>query len=139
MISAPDSKQVLIVEDEVLVGIMLARMINGFGFTVTAVVGSGEEALQKAAAMPGGIAVMDVSLRGNLDGIDTAALLRARHRLEIIFFTGFCQDEQLLSRVAQVKPVAVLNKLGPDAALQAALAQAAALLEQQQPVSATSR
>lgn len=58
------SRVILIVEDEVLVGMMLARNLEAAGFTVCAVVGTGEEAVAVALREHPGAVLMDVSLGG---------------------------------------------------------------------------
>lgn len=106
-------KAVLIVEDEVLVGMMLAKKIEGYGFTVCDVVGTGEEAVVAAERSVPGVILMDVSLGGEMDGIEAAGLIRERLGVPVIFFTGYHQDRSLMERAKEVQALAVLDKLGP--------------------------
>ena len=114
-------KSVLIVEDEVLVGMMLARKIEALGFKVCAVVTTGEEALAAAVREQPGVVLMDVSLGGEMDGIDAAAEITRRCAVPIVFFTGYNRDGALLARIREVGAHAVLDKLGPVEELAAAL------------------
>jgi two-component system, response regulator PdtaR len=117
-------KHVLIVEDEILVGMMLARQIKGYGYNVYDVVSTGEEAITVASGMGRGVVLMDVSLAGDFDGVEAAAVLHRNYALPIIFFTGYSQDSLLLRRAAEIQPVAILNKLGAMEEMKAALDKA---------------
>lgn len=105
-------KKVLIVEDEILVGMMLARKIEELGFTVCEVVGTGEDAVEACLSHKPGVILMDVSLGGSMDGIEAGRIIRETSSVPIVFFTGYHQDRKLLARAEQVKPLAVIDKLG---------------------------
>lgn len=106
------SRKVLIVEDEVLVGMMLAKKIEDYGFSVCGVVGTGEEAVSAAELHDPGAVLMDVSLGGPMDGIDAGREIRKKSNVPIVFFTGYQQDKNLMARAEKIQPLAVLDKLG---------------------------
>lgn len=106
-------KVVLIVEDEVLVGMMLARKIEQHGFLVSDVVGTGEDAVLAVHRKLPGVVLMDVSLGGEMDGIEAAKEIRSAYDVPIVFFTGYRKDERLLESAESVRALAVLDKLGP--------------------------
>ncbi len=106
-------KKVLIVEDEVLIGMMLAKKLESFGFSVCDVVSTGEDALVTEERERPGAILMDVSLGGEMDGLETAEKIRACRNTPVIFFTGYHQDRVLMQRAKDVGALAVLNKLGP--------------------------
>lgn len=114
-------KTVLIVEDEVLVGMMLARNIEGAGFSVCEVVGTGEDAVAAAERHRPGVILMDVSLSGEMDGIEAAGRIRSLLGIPVVFFTGYRQDKHLMARANEVNALAVLDKLGPIEDIVAAL------------------
>lgn len=117
-------KTVLIVEDEVLVAMMLARKIEEHGFSVSDVVGTGEEALTAAERYLPGVILMDVSLGGEMDGLEAAGKIRERLGIPVIFFTGYNRDQNLMVRANEVQALAVLDKLGPIEDIVAALESA---------------
>ncbi len=80
--------RILIVEDEALVAMANAETLELGGCTVTGIAASHEEALAAAAADPPDIALMDIRLKGPVDGIDTARELKRRHGCRIVFCTG---------------------------------------------------
>lgn len=118
------SRKVLIVEDEALVGMMLARKIERFGFSVCDVVGTGEEAVTAVEKHGPGAVLMDVSLGGPMDGIEAGREIRKTSDVPIVFFTGYYQDKGLLARAEEVRPLAVLDKLGSIDKVIAALKEA---------------
>jgi CheY-like chemotaxis protein len=117
-------RKVLIVEDEVLVGMMLARTLEVAGYSVLGVVGTGEEAVAAAKERRPGAMLLDVSLGGDVDGIEVARRIREFETIPVIFFTGYNRDSRLMDRAAEVQALAVLDKLGPVEELLAALEKA---------------
>lgn len=105
-------KKILIVEDEVLIGMMLSNVIRKQGIDVQEVVTTGEAAIANALRDPPDAILMDISLTGTMDGIDAAKTIKATQDIPILFFTGY-QDKELMQRVMEVKPAAILNKLDP--------------------------
>lgn len=107
-----NSKNILIVEDEALVGMMLARKVESHGFSVCEVVGTGEEAVAAFRSHDPGVILMDVSLGGSMDGIEAGREIRLTSEVPIVFFTGYYGDQRLLERAEEIRPLAVLDKLG---------------------------
>ena len=119
-----DDRTVLVVEEEVLVAMMLARKIVEVGYRVCAVVTTGEEVLAAAQQHRPGAILMDISLGGEISGIDAARLVQKEMTVPVIFFTGYNRDQDLLARARAAGGVALLDKLGPVEEMVAALARA---------------
>jgi CheY-like chemotaxis protein len=117
-------KKILIVEDEVLVAMMLAKKLEGFGFSVCDVVSTGEDALLAEERDRPGAILMDVSLGGEMDGLETVGKIRVYRDVPVVFFTGYHQDRTLMERAKAVGALAVLDKLGPIEDIVAALENA---------------
>lgn len=105
-------KKILIVEDEILIGMMLAQTIAEVGYQVCEVVTTGEEALKAVQAEQPDAVLMDISLNGIMDGIDAAKRIKEKQDVPIIFFTGY-QDKSLVERAMKTNPFAILDKMGP--------------------------
>lgn len=115
--------QILIVEDEVLVGMMLARKLRSYGYDVGEVATTGEEALQRAEDEQPHVILMDVTLAGEISGIEAAGRIKKAHNIPIIIFSGY--DSALISKqTEEIKPVAVLSKMGPIADITSAIERA---------------
>jgi len=87
--------KVLIVEDEAIVADDLKGTLQNWGHTVLGIASSGEEAIQMAAEQRPDLVLMDIVLRGDADGIETAAQLRGRFDIPVIFVTAHADDEML--------------------------------------------
>lgn len=114
------SKKVLIVEDEQLIGLMLAENVNELGGTVTQVVSNGQAAIRAISSDPPDAILMDISLDGVMDGIETARMINAKRDIPILFFTGY-QDQRLLDRARAVRPVGIIDKLDTTDNIRAAI------------------
>ena len=102
--------RVLVVEDEILVGIMLARKLEAFGYAVGEVIINGEEAVEVAGRQRPDVILMDIALSGNLNGLEAARQIRRRYNIPVIIFTGY-DTEKLSREVGDINPVAVVSKL----------------------------
>lgn len=111
---------VLIVEDEPLVAMFLADVLEELGQTVVGTAATPEAALATAAQTPPQFAIIDANLGGRGDGIALAGQLQALHATHIIFLSG---DASLSTNPAvhALKPLAVLQKPCPPGELEAAL------------------
>jgi len=102
--------KVLVVEDEILVGVMLARKLESFGYTVGEVIINGEEAVEVAGRERPDVILMDIALSGNLNGLEAARKIRDFYGIPIVIFTGY-DTEKLSREVKDIEPVAVVSKL----------------------------
>lgn len=103
---------ILLVEDEILVGMMLQKKIRSHGYQVSEVVTSGEEAVERARIENPDLLFMDVALPGKIDGVEAARQIKEFLNVPVIFFTGNHRDKQLIERSQQLSPIAILDKLG---------------------------
>jgi diguanylate cyclase (GGDEF)-like protein len=101
--------RILVVEDEVIIGQDIRRILLGFGYEVPAVAATGTEALREADAQPPDFVLMDIKLRGPLDGIETATRLQERHNAAIVYLTSH-SDEATLARAKATSPYGYLVK-----------------------------
>lgn len=103
------SFRVLIVEDETLVSMLLSDLVDDAGFEVAGPAVTAQEALQIAEDERPAIAIVDVSLRGEREGIELGAELGRRYGLELIFISGHGGVGEW-PEVQALAPAAVLQK-----------------------------
>lgn len=103
------AQTVLIVEDESVVALDLKLQLRKLGYEVSGVAGSGEEAIDLVGQGEPDIILMDVRLRGQIDGIQAAERIRRSHDVPIIFLTSHSDDETV-RRAAQTAPYGYLTK-----------------------------
>jgi CheY-like chemotaxis protein len=112
--------RILIVEDERLVALALARRLRQLGYTIAGLATSGTEAIMQALAHHPDLVLMDLRLPGAVDGLEAAQFLRTHLNLPLLVITGVT-DVTTLVRARQVSPMGVLAKPVADHTLQSAL------------------
>jgi CheY-like chemotaxis protein len=99
---AVSRRRILLVEDEMIVLEDLRRRLDGMGFHVVATAGTGREAVEQVGAHRPDIVVMDISLRGDMDGVEAAARIFESTGVPVVYVTGL-GDPETMQR-AQVTP-----------------------------------
>ena len=87
--------KIMIVEDEDLVGKELRASLEDLGYAVTSVVKTGEQAFEKAVQDRPNLILMDIQLKGQMDGIKTAELIRSSVDIPAIFLMEYADKEKL--------------------------------------------
>lgn len=100
---------ILIVEDESIFAVDLQQTLREMGYDAFAVAASAEQALAIVAQRAPSLILMDIRIRGEIDGIDTAALLRERFLVPIVFLTAHA-DAATLERAKATAPHGYLVK-----------------------------
>lgn len=101
--------RILVVEDEMLIGAKIAMFLEELGYEVAAIIPRAEDALLIVAAEPLDLALVDVQLLGEMDGIELAKRLGTIHRLPVIFLTANT-DEATFESAKVAQPYAFLQK-----------------------------
>jgi diguanylate cyclase (GGDEF)-like protein/PAS domain S-box-containing protein len=102
-------KTVLIVEDESLVARDIEGMVTGLGYNVSAVASSGEAAIRAAAEKGADIILMDIILKGKMDGIAAVEEIRRSRDVPVVYLTAYADDETL-ERAKKTNPQGYLLK-----------------------------
>lgn len=108
MDSNPATK-ILVVEDENIVAKDIQNTLKALGYTVTAVVASGEEAIQKAGETQPDLVLMDIMLKGYQDGVEAARQIFARFNIPVVYLTAYT-DETTLQRAKVTEPYGYILK-----------------------------
>ena len=87
-------KKILIVEDELIPAYDLSESLEHLGYTVTAIVDTGEGAIAQVKDNPPDLILMDIKLRGEINGIETADKIR-NSNIPVIYLTAFSDDTTL--------------------------------------------
>lgn len=117
----PLPKRIFIVEDESLVAANLKTRLVMMGYEVAGQAASGEDALERIAQTRPDLVLMDIILRGQLDGIQTAAQLQKTEPAPIIIFLTAHADESTAHRAAETAPFGYVLKPFDERELKVAL------------------
>ncbi|MGV0106016.1 histidine kinase [Nostoc sp. DSM 114160] len=101
--------KILVVEDEAIVAKDLQYRLKKFGYTVPAIASSGEEAINIAIEISPDLVLMDIKLKGSIDGIEAAEEIYKRLDIPVIYLTAYA-DENTLERAKITEPFAYLLK-----------------------------
>jgi PAS domain S-box-containing protein len=86
---------VLVVDDKGIVAKDIARLVTKLGYAVVGTSVSSQDAVKKADGMSPDIILMDIKLKGDKDGIDTAEEIFNKHGIPSIYITAYTDDETL--------------------------------------------
>jgi len=101
--------KVLIIEDESLVAADLRNCLAKFGYEVCGPVNSGIDAFREVEDAHPDIALIDINIKGNMDGTEVAQVLRDRYNIPIIYVTGYA-GERTLEKVKPTDPSGYIVK-----------------------------
>jgi FOG: CheY-like receiver len=101
--------KILVVEDEGIIGLNIKKKLKSFGYTVPAIVATGEEAIKMAEITFPDLILMDVRLKGNMDGMETAEEIRKNFDIPVIYLTAYSDDE-VLEKAKKTEPYGYIVK-----------------------------
>lgn len=100
---------ILIVEDESIVAIDLQHRLETLGYQVTGIASSSREAFQKACSTSPDLVLVDIRLKENGDGIETAFKIRRELQIPVIYLTAHA-DRKTLERAKVTEPFGYILK-----------------------------
>ncbi|MBU2520683.1 MAG: response regulator [Proteobacteria bacterium] len=104
----PETK-ILIVEDEAIVAEDIRNSLQGLGYIISAVVSSGNEAITKIEEDRPDLVLMDIVLKGDMDGIEAAGQIYSRFDIPVVYLTAFT-DEKTIERAKLTEPFGYIVK-----------------------------
>lgn len=104
-----DKVRVLVVEDDMIIAANISLQLTKLGYEITGIETRGEEAIVHAQENRPDIILMDVNLKGELDGIETASIIHSRLKIPIIYLTANT-DEASFKRAKETHPFAFIPK-----------------------------
>jgi len=101
--------QIMVVEDESIVAEHIRISLQNMGYSVTSIASSGAKAIKDAEDKSPDLVLMDIVLDGEMDGIETAKIIRSRFNIPVVFLTAF-SDENILERAKITEPFGYVIK-----------------------------
>ena len=104
-----EKARILIVEDETIIAMEIASQLQSLGYEVISIVDTGEKAIQKAEEDKPDLILMDIRIKGEMDGIETAEIIRSQFGIPVVFSTAYANEERL-DRAKLTQPFGYLLK-----------------------------
>lgn len=114
---------IMIVEDDAITALDLENQLKNLGYGVSAKVSRGEDAIQKAKENTPDLVLMDIILKGELDGIEAAKEIHTLFDIPVIFLTAYA-DKDRLKRAKLANPYGYILKPFQDKDLEVTIEMA---------------
>ena len=95
--------KILVVEDKKIIQRDIQNRLKGLGYLVPAVASSGKEALEKARETQPDLVLMDIVLKGEMDGVTAAKYIHDQLHIPVVYLTAY-SDEDTLKRAKITEP-----------------------------------
>lgn len=102
-------KNILVVEDENIVSKDIQQNLKKLGYTVVGAAATGEKAYELALEKKPDLVLMDIMLKGDLSGIETAEKIKSEINVPVIYLTAYA-DENTLSKAKVTEPYGYIIK-----------------------------
>jgi len=86
---------VLIVEDELIIAMDLRNILESLGCRICASTANGEESIHLASECRPDLVLMDIRLKGKIDGIQAASTIQSRANIPIIYLSAYGDEETM--------------------------------------------
>ena len=113
-------KRILIVEDERIMALDLRHRVQQLGHEPVGIVGSGKDAIEHALTLRPDLILMDILLKGPIDGIQAAQAIRSQYACPVIYLTAHA-DQSTIDRAKVTEPAGYLVKPVRQRELQTAI------------------
>lgn len=104
-----ENRKILVVEDEIIIALHLKNTLRSLGYEVCGVVSSGEELVEIAFKKNPDLILMDIKLRGNIDGLSAAKQIQSQFNIPVIFLTAY-GEKIVLKQIDKTKIFSYISK-----------------------------
>lgn len=104
-----NQKRIIIVEDEALIAVEIESTLEMLGFKVVGHSMNGDEALDLFRSTPADLILLDINIRGSLNGIDLAKIIREKYNVPFVFLTSH-SDRNTLEEAKKQMPYGYILK-----------------------------
>ena len=101
--------KILIVEDEHIVAMGIKRMLKSLGYTLAGVASSGEDAISKTESTFPDLVLMDIMLKGDMNGIEAAKEIKALFDVPVVYLTA-CSESKIVECAWKTGPLGYIVK-----------------------------
>lgn len=119
----PRPTRILVVEDEGIVAKDIQNRLRTLGYEVPVTVSTGAAAIDAVAEYQPDVVLMDIMLRGNMDGVQATEIITAQHSIPVIYLTAY-SDENTIRRAKITEPFGYILKPFSERELQTTIEMA---------------
>ena len=101
--------KIMIVDDEAVITTQLEECMTAMGYETSGVAFSGEESIEMAQRLKPDLILMDIVMRGKIDGIAAAKIIKEKQDIPVIFLTGYAENH-FIDRAKHVEPFGYIVK-----------------------------
>ena len=102
-------EKILVVEDDTIIALTIQTRLKQFGYEVVGRASTGEDALKKVKELQPDLVLMDIHIKGPMDGIQTAERVYGFYNIPVIYLTAY-SDEKTLERAQKTSPFGYIVK-----------------------------
>lgn len=113
-------EKILLVEDDDIIARVEDWRLKNLGYTVCGRATNGAEAIELVADKKPDIVLMDINIRGDIDGIETTKRIKKTYNVPVIYVTSH-SDGATLERAKETKPDGFIIKPFDDNDLRVAI------------------
>jgi len=115
-----EKARILVVEDEGLTALAIKTYLTNMGYEVPLMVTTGEDALRKTPEIDPDLVLMDIHLKGKVDGIEAADWIKETLHIPVVYLTAY-SDEDTLTRARVTEPFGYILKPLDERSISAAI------------------
>ncbi|MBC8185613.1 PAS domain S-box protein [candidate division KSB1 bacterium] len=104
-----EKTKILIVEDEKTIAKSIQSSLITLGYDVCGIVSSGKSAIQSAQDFSPGLILMDIKLKGSMDGIEATRIIQSRFNIPVIYLTAY-GDSETIGKLIKTAPYGYIYK-----------------------------
>lgn len=112
--------KILVVEDEAMIALDIKEKLIDMGYIVPMTADNGADAIKYAGELRPDIILMDIVIKGDMDGIEAAEQIKEKFNIPSLFLTAY-NSGSIIDRAMKVNPIGYLLKPFDDSKLQDAI------------------
>lgn len=101
--------KIAVVEDEGIVAMDISKCLTNIGYEIAFVSDSGEKVLEMLEHTNADLILMDVELKGSMDGLETALIVKEKYNIPVVFLTAF-EDDATMAKIGELSSYGFLVK-----------------------------
>jgi DNA-binding NarL/FixJ family response regulator len=114
--SVTSQEKILVVEDDTIIAITIEGRLKQFGYRVVGRASTAQDAINKTIEFEPDLVLMDIHLKGPVDGIEAAKTIYGIYNIPVVYLTAF-SDENTLERAQKTSPFGYIVKPFSDSTL----------------------